>query len=113
MGAGRARRGAHGRLTRGDRRRLMVRTIPSYSIARVLAASVAMAAVISGAALAEDAGRPYPDHAVRIVVPTAPAGAIDGVARAVGAKLAERWRQPVVIDNKPGANIVIVTDLAT
>lgn len=79
----------------------------------VLAALVAATApVISGSALAENPGRPYPDHTVRIVVPTAPAGAIDGVARALGAKLAERWSQPVVIDNKPGANMVIGTDLA-
>ena len=40
----------------------------------------------------------YPDHTVRIIVPTAPAGAIDGMARAVGAKLASelwgRWVEP-------------------
>src|SRR5258708_25507506 len=101
MGAGRARRGAHGRLTRGDQRRLMVRTIPSYSIARVLAASVVMAAVISGAALAEDAGRPYPDHAVRLGGPTAPPGAIAGLAPPGGAQLAHRSGPPAALHHQP------------
>lgn len=54
----------------------------------------------------------YPDHTVRIVVPTAPAGAIDGTARALGAALSDRWHRPVVIDNRPGANMVIGTELA-
>jgi tripartite-type tricarboxylate transporter receptor subunit TctC len=54
----------------------------------------------------------YPDHTVRVIVPTAPAGAIDGVARAVTQKLSERWGQPVVIDNKPGASMTIGTELA-
>jgi len=69
--------------------------------------TVALAARVSGASAVD-----YPDHTVRIIVPTAPAGAIDGTARALGAKLAERWGQPVVIDNKPGANMAIGTDLA-
>lgn len=54
----------------------------------------------------------YPDHTVRIIVPTAPAGAIDGAARALGARLSARWHQPVVIDNRPGASMVIGTELA-
>jgi tripartite-type tricarboxylate transporter receptor subunit TctC len=54
----------------------------------------------------------YPDHAVRIIVPTAPAGAIDATARALGAALSDRWGQPAVIDNRPGASMVIGTELA-
>jgi tripartite-type tricarboxylate transporter receptor subunit TctC len=77
---------------------------------RIGSAVAALAAIAAAGPAAAEAT--YPDHTVRIVVPTAPAGAIDGVGRAVGAKLAERWGQPVVIDNKPGANMVIGTDLA-
>ncbi len=55
---------------------------------RIGSAVVALAVIATAGAAA--AQTTYPDHTVRIVVPTAPAGAIDGVGHAVGAKLAER-----------------------
>jgi tripartite-type tricarboxylate transporter receptor subunit TctC len=45
----------------------------------------------------------YPARPVRMVVPFAAGGAVDTVARALGQKLLESWRQPVVVDNRPGA----------
>jgi tripartite-type tricarboxylate transporter receptor subunit TctC len=45
----------------------------------------------------------YPARAVHIVVPYPPGGPTDIVARGIGQKLAERLRQPFVIENKPGA----------
>lgn len=46
----------------------------------------------------------FPDRSVRIIVPFGAGGATDIIARTVGQKLSEMWKQPVVIDNRSGAN---------
>jgi tripartite-type tricarboxylate transporter receptor subunit TctC len=53
----------------------------------------------------------YPTRPVRIIVSFPPAGAIDLVTRLVGDRLTERWEQQVVIDNRPGANGIIASEL--
>ena len=52
----------------------------------------------------------FPTKPVRFIVPFAPGGQSDVVARTVGQKLSERWGQPVVIENKPGAATTIGAD---
>jgi tripartite-type tricarboxylate transporter receptor subunit TctC len=52
----------------------------------------------------------YPVRPVRIVVPTSPGGATDSFSRALGQRLAEGWGQPVVVENRPGANQIIGAD---
>jgi tripartite-type tricarboxylate transporter receptor subunit TctC len=52
----------------------------------------------------------YPARAVRMVVPFPAGGPTDVLTRVVAQKLAERWRQPVVVENKPGAGGAIGSD---
>jgi tripartite-type tricarboxylate transporter receptor subunit TctC len=54
----------------------------------------------------------YPERSIRFIVPFAPGGATDIVARVVGAKLSEAWDRPVVIDNRPGAGGNIAAEAA-
>jgi tripartite-type tricarboxylate transporter receptor subunit TctC len=49
------------------------------------------------------AAQGFPEHAVKIIVPTAPGGSIDTAARVVAEKLQAKWGKPVVIENRAGA----------
>lgn len=53
----------------------------------------------------------YPTKAVRLIVPFPPGGSTDLVARVVGQKMADTWGKQVVIDNRPGANGMIGSDI--
>lgn len=62
--------------------------------------------MLCGAALAAD----YPDRSIRLIVPAAPGGGADFVARVVGAKLTESMGQTVVVDNRAGASGTIAAE---
>lgn len=65
----------------------------------------------SAAAAQRDAAAAFPERPIRLIVPFAPQGPNDVLARLVGVKLTEAWNQQVVIDNRPGAGTVIGTEL--
>jgi len=72
-----------------------------------LFAFAAMAAALHTTAHAAD----WPDRAIRLIVPFPPGGGSDMSARVVGQKLSERLGQPVIVDNRPGAQSNIAMDL--
>jgi len=56
------------------------------------------------AAFAAAHAQPYPSKPIRIIVPYAAGGTSDILARQIGPKLSDTWGQPMVVENKPGAN---------
>ncbi|HEY9270463.1 MULTISPECIES: Bug family tripartite tricarboxylate transporter substrate binding protein [Achromobacter] len=72
------------------------------------AATLALALVL-GAPLAPAGAAGYPDHPIRMVVPFPPGSITDVVARSLGKAMADDLGQPVVVENKPGANGIIGT----
>src|SRR6185503_703676 len=52
----------------------------------------------------------FPTKPVRMVVPIAPGGGLDGAARAFAAKLSESLKQQVIVENRPGANSAVGTE---
>jgi tripartite-type tricarboxylate transporter receptor subunit TctC len=52
----------------------------------------------------------YPSRLITFVVPFPAGGSADTLARLIGAQLSERWKQPVVVENKPGAGGNLGTD---
>ena len=71
-----------------------------------IVSALAWAFLCAGNAFAQS----YPAAPVKLVVGFPPGGANDILARLVGAKLQEAWGQPVVTENKPGANAIIATE---
>ncbi|MGA0023804.1 MAG: tripartite tricarboxylate transporter substrate binding protein [Burkholderiales bacterium] len=74
-------------------------------IAGLLLAAFAAAGAVQHAAAA------YPERPIRLIVPFAPQGPNDVLARLVGARLTDSWGQQVVVDNRPGAGTIIGTEL--
>ncbi|MBM3342049.1 MAG: tripartite tricarboxylate transporter substrate binding protein [Betaproteobacteria bacterium] len=71
-----------------------------------LAAACALA-LFGAPVLAQTA---FPSKTIRLIVPFPPGGSIDPVARMIGPKLTETFGQPVVVENRPGANGAIGTE---
>src|SRR4029453_1148747 len=74
-------------------------------IARCLAAVLALVA-----AAAPLSAQEYPAKPVRVIVPTAPGGMADILARLFAQKFGEKTQQPIIVENKTGAGGVIAAD---
>ena len=69
---------------------------------------LALAAFLAGIAAAQE----FPQKSIRFIVPFPPGGATDGLARTLGEKMTETWKQQVVIDNRAGAGGNIGAEIA-
>jgi tripartite-type tricarboxylate transporter receptor subunit TctC len=76
---------------------------------RLLAASLVFSQACVGMVRAQDA---YPSRPVHILVPFAPGGAVDIVARTLGDELSSRWGRGVVVENRPGAGGMVASEAA-
>jgi tripartite-type tricarboxylate transporter receptor subunit TctC len=68
-------------------------------------AVAAFAAITATTAVAQD----YPTRPIKFILPYGAGNASDAIARAIAAKLEDRFKQPVVVENRPGANGVVGT----
>ncbi len=71
---------------------------------------MSLAVVASSGVFAQSAVN-YPHKPIRVIVPFSPGGGSDVIARLVGARLAERLGQTVVVDNRPAASGIVGTDI--
>ncbi|MDW5442915.1 tripartite tricarboxylate transporter substrate binding protein [Polaromonas sp. SM01] len=74
---------------------------------------LALAAIICGSAAAQDPAASYPSKAVTIIVPFAAGGNTDVKTRLVAKRLGEILKQPVIVDNRPGASGNIGIEILT
>ena len=71
---------------------------------QMVAILLSLCALVQPARAAE-----YPDHTIKMVVPFAPGGGTDVLARIIAQHLNSKWGQPVVVENQPGASGAIGT----
>ena len=83
------------------------------SVSRAIAAAVAVAVMmaLAPASWAQSADK-FPEKPIKIIVPFAPGGSVDLVARIIGQKFTEAWGQPNLIETRPGAGTMIGTQAA-
>src|SRR4051812_41411649 len=100
---------------RRPRARDMVTGIAKHFVQSLAAlffcASVAASASVHAAGQSASAAASYPSKAIRIILPLSAGGSADAIARMVGDTFADAFGQPVVVDNRPGANGIIGIDL--
>ncbi len=78
---------------------------------RTVAAGVAASAAMPRGKASAQTGATYPERPIKIIVPFATGGGADLLARLMAPKVSEGLRQPVIVDNRPGAGTTIASDL--
>lgn len=68
------------------------------------------AAVLLSCGLCAAQAQTFPSKAITIIVPFPPGGVTDPVARLIGQRMSENIRQPVLVDNRPGASGIIAAE---
>ena len=79
------------------------------AVGRVLS-TVALAA-LAACGISAHAADNYPSKPIRLVVPYPAGGGTDIIARLMSTQLSQRWGQPVIVDNKPGASGMLGNDI--
>ena len=77
---------------------------------RILRLCVGALALTASALAYGQSAASFPARPVRIVIPLPPGGVTDGMARFIAQKMQETWGQPVVPENRPGANHFIAAE---
>ncbi|MDM0071421.1 tripartite tricarboxylate transporter substrate binding protein [Variovorax sp. J31P207] len=78
------------------------------------AGTVMLSAIAAGAQTRTHAqvNGAFPDRAARLILPYPPGGSTDTIARLITQELASEWKQPMIVDNRPGASGMIGTEMA-
>jgi tripartite-type tricarboxylate transporter receptor subunit TctC len=71
-----------------------------------------VAVALTGPVIAAEKSNAFPNRPIRVIVPYAPGGATDTVARPLAEKLRERWGETVIVDNRAGASGNIALEIA-
>mgnify|MGYP003345368905 CR=1 FL=1 len=75
-------------------------------VARLLATSLFVYGMTTASAQ-----QPYPAKPIRFISPYPAGGTTDIMARLIGPKLTESWGQPVIVDNRPGADGIVGSEI--
>src|SRR5262245_5620785 len=88
-------------------------SVRRWSAVAWLSAAVTAGAIVSAMAKERADVDNFPNRSIRIVVPFPAGGPSDVLARLIGQKMTDDWGQPVVIENRPGANTVLGAQAVT
>ena len=88
----------------------VVRTLCAAFRAALLGATATIL-VVTGVTAQSPADK-YPEKPIKIIVPFAPGGSVDILARVIGQRLTEAWGQTVVVESRQGASTMIGTTMA-